>query len=304
MQAHAVESAEVEVEARLVEDCKRIVSEAELEVFRKWHELGTRILKDEDFLKKRYGEAYAEGLADKINIGSRSIYRAIQFAKKYPVIETQSVTRDKITWRQFATEILPEKKRSTKPTAIPSTATTVPRGKKALYFCPWCKREREEYEISHVHGNTCTLCGNQVEVLQEKATEQLQSSSIKIPPIPFRETMKVNVSQAESDLGVALQRLKTEGKIGDIGETGIEIPIKSTWPDRIWTKQRIILYLDGDKVHDMDDPWDAEVKETLTKRGWIVLRERYTAPMSQTRLEEILGEIQTMLVATATKEAS
>ena len=84
-------------------------------------------------------------------------------------------------------------------------------------------------------------------------------------------------SNAEADLGRALQVLKLKNLIQNIGLTNVWIPIKFTKPDRVldFSPPPKALYLDGEKVHDMDDPWDQEVDASLKRLGWIVFRERY-----------------------------
>lgn len=99
-------------ENHLIEDCKRIVQEAEIGVFKKWHELGNRIKQDQIFLTKKYGDGWYQNLAALIDVSYRSIYRAIEFVDKYPSWNQVEdfVTRDKITWREFATSVLPDSK--------------------------------------------------------------------------------------------------------------------------------------------------------------------------------------------------
>ena len=97
----------------LVEDCCRIVKEAAMGVIKKWHELGTRIMKDERFLSKRYGDSYTANLAKKIKISRRSLDLSIQFVKKFPSwgqVEEMATRRQIASWRQLSHEILPDRR--------------------------------------------------------------------------------------------------------------------------------------------------------------------------------------------------
>ena len=60
------------------------------------------------------------------------------------------------------------------PTQQPATISTPP-VKKGPYWCEWCGVNREEYEVSHVHGNTCGLCGHQVEVISGRQVEVVEA---------------------------------------------------------------------------------------------------------------------------------
>lgn len=101
-------------EKRLVEDCRHIVWEAEVGVFKKWHEFGSRILKDEDYLSKRYGDSYTVHLAEKIEISEQSLWRSLQFVRKYPSWKDveETLTRERMSWRDFIQKMLPNRPRS------------------------------------------------------------------------------------------------------------------------------------------------------------------------------------------------
>jgi len=77
-------------------------------IVRTKHAIGKRILLDfEKFGKPEYGERRIEGLAEDLGANPREIYRCIQFAQKYPEIP-ESVTRDRIPWREVVNRLLPE----------------------------------------------------------------------------------------------------------------------------------------------------------------------------------------------------
>ena len=84
-------------------------------------------------------------------------------------------------------------------------------------------------------------------------------------------------------------------KLSSSGLSDMEISIRTTWPDKCLPNRKIVLYLDGDKVHDLDNLWDRTVDETLRRRGWTVLRERYHMPITQQRLKEIVSLVADML---------
>lgn len=93
----------------LKKDLERLAIEG---IVRLKHSIGKRILRDfRKFEKPKYGNKKVENLADDLNINKRELYRCIQFAKKYPELP-ESVTRDKISWREICNKYLPEHKES------------------------------------------------------------------------------------------------------------------------------------------------------------------------------------------------
>lgn len=107
----------------------------------------------------------------------------------------------------------------------------------------------------------------------------------------FRDNMRVSVSNAEVKLAVKLQIMKNHGEIDDIGRSDIEIPVRITRPDRVWENYKVALYLDGEEVHDLEDPWDGEVDWALRKQGYTVIRERYKGQLSDKRRDEIISKV-------------
>lgn len=97
-----------ELSRSLVEDCKAILTEA---VFNsRWvliegmHALGVRILEE----SRNYGEANIVRLAESLNVSPRTLYRAVEFAEKYPDINTLPMGKN-ISWNKIITQLLPSK---------------------------------------------------------------------------------------------------------------------------------------------------------------------------------------------------
>ena len=102
----------------LVDDCQGIMAEAVFisrwALVEGYHNLGKRILEEHDNFERNkiYGEKIVQGLALSLNMSSRILWYAIQFAKKYP--ELSKVPEGKnITWNKIITKYLPESKEKT-----------------------------------------------------------------------------------------------------------------------------------------------------------------------------------------------
>lgn len=75
---------------RLVEDCKRIITEEQLDIIRRKHELGTRILQDEEHYrgwKQKGSGQYVKDLAIELNVHWTTLYQAMSFAGKFSDLE-------------------------------------------------------------------------------------------------------------------------------------------------------------------------------------------------------------------------
>lgn len=107
----------------------------------------------------------------------------------------------------------------------------------------------------------------------------------------YRQHLHPPVSKAEI---AVFQALSQHGLTGGM-ITQHTIPLKVTIPDFCWPEKRKAVYLDGDAVHLEGDEWDQEAQARLEQRGWKVLRIRYHAPLTQTRLSEVTAEIQSFL---------
>jgi very-short-patch-repair endonuclease len=109
--------------------------------------------------------------------------------------------------------------------------------------------------------------------------------------LTWKERMHPRVSKAELEVFKGLsKRGLTIGMV-----TQRSIILKATIPDFLWAGKKKAVYLDGEQVHEEGDVWDEEVVFLLEKRGWQVLRLRYTAPLTKDKLSEILGEIQAFI---------
>ena len=101
------------------------------------HQIGKRIIQDWDkFGKPEYGNKFVENLAKDLQVGSREVYRCIQFARSFPQLEdmyTKVSQRDKISWRWITTKLLPDHKEE-KNEVLP-----LPEGKYNIIYAdpPW-----------------------------------------------------------------------------------------------------------------------------------------------------------------------
>lgn len=69
-------------ESQLVNDCRQIVFEAKLGVFKKWYELGRRMKADEEFLTKKYGDKWYVSLSEEIEVSPPSILSFCSVCRK------------------------------------------------------------------------------------------------------------------------------------------------------------------------------------------------------------------------------
>lgn len=97
----------------LVEDCKAIIVEARFNacwsVIEGHHKLGERIVTDTEYKRheqNKSGELLARVRKD-LNMSESTLYRAIQFYRKYPELEMLPVGKD-WSWRRIVNELLPE----------------------------------------------------------------------------------------------------------------------------------------------------------------------------------------------------
>ena len=97
----------------LVDDCNSIMVEAESRgkwvIVEGYHSLGMRILQDEPRMVQG-GSTLRETLSHVtklLNTKERTLYRAVQFAKKFPVLSELPEGRD-TSWRKICNDYLPE----------------------------------------------------------------------------------------------------------------------------------------------------------------------------------------------------
>jgi len=96
----------------LVDDCKSIITEAVFvsrwALVEGYHNLGKRIRRENDNFERAeiYGEKIIACLRESLNISESTIWRAIQFAKKYPDLSKLPEGKN-ITWNKIITKYLP-----------------------------------------------------------------------------------------------------------------------------------------------------------------------------------------------------
>lgn len=106
------EQIESEWYSALIEECKAIITEAiftsRWALVEGYHSLGERI--NDDWQKHEKGnQAFLQGVARNLEISERTLYYAVQFARKYP--ELSKVPEGKnITWHKICNKYLPEPK--------------------------------------------------------------------------------------------------------------------------------------------------------------------------------------------------
>jgi hypothetical protein len=125
---------EKELEERyqvLVSDCIEImkkIRKASEDVVRYWHELGTRILEDDNYKIGKWGSGvFIKRLAEDIGINKSTIYSAIHFAKSFPDLK-KCLTNQKLsplTWSYIVHNLLYEPKPKLEVTPKPSSVPDV-----------------------------------------------------------------------------------------------------------------------------------------------------------------------------------
>ena len=111
--------------------------------------------------------------------------------------------------------------------------------------------------------------------------------------VSYKNHMYPQVSKAEIEVFKALSAAGlTENMV-----TQQRIILKSTVPDFTWLNKRKVVYLDGVQVHSSDkaQQHDEEIDNLMDLQGWDVLRISYNAPLSNTRLQEIMVSIKKFL---------
>lgn len=102
----------------LVEDCQAILTEGEFTarwtIIQTYHELGTRILEDYDYVKEIGVDKFINGVAEDINKSKRTVYYALQFAQTYPDLDKLPGGKA-VSWHRIVHEYLGEKKDEKKP---------------------------------------------------------------------------------------------------------------------------------------------------------------------------------------------
>jgi len=127
---------------KLVQDCKKIVARGYEDIIRRRHELGMRILEDEDkYVKHKWGSGgFVKRLASDIDVKPATVYYAIRFAEKYPDIEkflmSHKLHGESLNWRYIVHNLLYEPKPKPKSKSLAKLKSTMTELKslKALEF--------------------------------------------------------------------------------------------------------------------------------------------------------------------------
>jgi len=93
---------------KLVDDCKQLQFEG---LIRYYWNIGNRVKLDIDkFGKPEYGSKFITNLSKDLEVGEKSLYRAVQFANQYPQFSLIERNLKGKSWRYIYTELLPEHK--------------------------------------------------------------------------------------------------------------------------------------------------------------------------------------------------
>ena len=109
---------------QFIEECKAIIVETEFTarwaLVEGYHALGTRILAEHDNFarSKVYGEEIVSRVTESLKISSRTIWRAIQFAKKYPDLARLPEGKN-TSWHEICCKLLPSPKENRISKAVP-----------------------------------------------------------------------------------------------------------------------------------------------------------------------------------------
>ena len=100
----------------LIDDCRSLLTEGiynyRLTLIKVYHLLGKRILEENDNFKREkvYGERLCHAVSESLGQSQRTIWRAIQFAKKYPDLDKFiDTTREQkiLSWHKIVQNYLP-----------------------------------------------------------------------------------------------------------------------------------------------------------------------------------------------------
>lgn len=158
----------------MVEECQAIIVEgvfrSRMELIETYHHLGKRILEENNNFERQkiYGERLCHAVAQSLGKSDRTIWRSIQFVKKFPNLEEWigGIAEGKnISWHKIIQIYLPEPKEK---------QIELPEGKYQVILAdpPWPYPKRED--AKNLYGNTDyhyetidikTLCEMKVEEL-------------------------------------------------------------------------------------------------------------------------------------------
>lgn len=98
----------------LVGDCQAIITECEFNarwsLVQGYHELGERIIAENGNFDRQmiYGQEIVSRLSKSLGVSSSKIYRAMQFARKYPSLDAAPEGKA-LTWSKVVNKYLPGK---------------------------------------------------------------------------------------------------------------------------------------------------------------------------------------------------
>ena len=104
----------------LIDDCQSIMVEAEFTsrwvLVEGYHSLGLRILAENDNFEREkiYGQEIVKRVSISLDKGTRTIRKAIQFARKFPDLAALPEGKD-TSWRKICNDYLPEHKEPNQP---------------------------------------------------------------------------------------------------------------------------------------------------------------------------------------------
>ncbi|MDC0449061.1 hypothetical protein OAL67_00435 [bacterium] len=120
----------------LIEDCIALWVEHDFQSrwfrVKGYHELGKRLLEE----PKEYGDKFVPLVAESLGKSERTIYRAMEFARKFPDLNLLPEGKN-ISWYRIINTYLPsETKNELEPTLI--------------YICPSCSFEQDKKSIKFI----------------------------------------------------------------------------------------------------------------------------------------------------------
>lgn len=121
--------------SELIEECKNIITEtiftSRWALVEGYHKLGERILEENDNFErvKIYGQEIVQRVATSLEKSGRTIQFAIQFAKKYPSLDSVPEGKN-ISWHKICNKYLPAPKEKSQ---------SLPKGKYSVVYAdpPW-----------------------------------------------------------------------------------------------------------------------------------------------------------------------
>lgn len=95
---------------QLIADILKIKGKIITDLIWRKYEIGDRILKDENYLKKEKGDNYIKNISMDAQISERGLYHCIQVRNKFTTDELQTLLQQvaKITWKKIVDDYLPE----------------------------------------------------------------------------------------------------------------------------------------------------------------------------------------------------